>query len=252
MTRLHTGSPVDSQVEPASKEWHIGDVFDAALQTLVNDRCRRTYIHDMRGGLQAIYSALELLVRSAKQGAVNGTLIDNASALAKRALATHERVMLEIVNQLTLGEEKPVVVNVLNLIDEVQRFLRNDAAIRDIRIAVTGAKDVQVSAALNKLRTLLLALLAFSIDALPVGAELQIDVSRVREDACVALRGEMSCDEIPSAEALLRDQTSIVQPRDLILGGARHWLQKHGGRIELDSSATLRNALRIYYPLNTE
>jgi signal transduction histidine kinase len=240
---------VNSQVESTTKGWQIGDVFDAALQTWINERCRRAYVHDLRGGLQALYSSFELLARSAKQGVVSGTLIENASALAKRAMASHERVMLEIVDQLTVPEDAPVIVNVANLIEEVRRFLHNDASSRDIRISVTGDTNVQVSAALNKLRTMMLGLITLSIDALPAGAELQIDVAGVREDACVSLSSELPVGEVRSAEALLRDGQNIVAPRDLILGGARHWLQKCRGRIVVDPGASLHNTLRVYYPL---
>lgn len=243
---------VNLNVDSKTQGWQIDDVFDAALLTLINDRCRHAYVHDIRGRLQAVYSSFELLAKFARQGAVNGTLIDNASALAKRALASHERVVLEIVNQLTVPEDEPVVVNVANLIDEIQQFLRNDAASRDVRISVSGDKNVQVSAAPGKLRTLLLALLAFCIDALPAGAELQIDISRVRQDACVELRSELPFGEIRSAAALLRDQAGVVQPRDLILVSAQHWLQKHGGGIVVDRGATLHNVLRIYHPLIAE
>ncbi len=139
-----------SQVEPATKGWEIGDVFDAALQTLINDRCRQTYIHEMRGGLQAIHSSFELLVRSAKQGGVSGALIEHTSALAKRAMASHERDMLEIIDQLTVAEGEPAVFNVVNLIDEVRRFLRHDASSRSVGISVAGDKSLQVSAVLNQ------------------------------------------------------------------------------------------------------
>ncbi len=243
---------VNLNVDSETHGWQIDDVFAAALLTLINDRCRHAYVHDIRGRLQAVYSSFELLAKFARQGAVNGTLIDNASALAKRALASHERVVLEIVNQLTVPEDEPVVVNVANLIDEIQQFLRNDAASRDVRISVSGDKNVRVSAAPGKLRTLLLALLAFCIDALPAGAELQIDISRVRQDACVELRSELPFGEIRSAAALLRDQAGVVQPRELILVSAQHWLQKHGGGIVVDRGATLHNVLRIYHPLIAE
>jgi hypothetical protein len=239
---------VNPQVESTMKAWKIGDVFDAALQTLINDRCRRAYVHDIRGGLQAVYSSFELLARSAKQGAASGTLIDNASALVKRAMANHEHLIFEIVNQLTVPEDEPALVNVTSLIHDVLRFLRNEAASRDIRISVTGGKDMQVSATL-KLRTLLLALLTLCIDGLPAGAELLINVSRAGEDACVELLSDVSLGEIRSAEALSRDQPSVVQPREVILGGARYWLQQHGGRLVAQPGATLHDALRIYYPL---
>jgi signal transduction histidine kinase len=243
---------VNLDVESKAQRWQIDDVFAAALLTLINDRCRHAYLHDIRGHLQAVYSSFELLARSARQGAVNPALIDNAAALAKRALASHERVVLEIVNQLTVPHDEPVVVNLANLIEEIQQFLRNDAASRDVRISVSGDKNVQVSAALIKLRTLLLALIALSIDALPAGAELQIDISRVRDDACVELRSELSFGEIRSAAALLRDPAGVFQPRDLILVSVQHWLQKHGGGIVVDRGATAHNVLRIYHPLIAE
>jgi len=243
---------VNSQVEPTTKKWEIGDVFDAAMQTSINDRCRQAYIHEMRGGLQAIHSSFELMVRAAKQGGVNGALIEHAAALAKRAIASHERIMLEIVDQLTVPEGEPAIVNMINLMDEVQRFLRNDALSRNIRMSVAGDKSLQVSTALNKMRTLLLGLLTYSIDTLPVGAELKIDVSRASEEACVTFSGELSFGEIDSAEALLHDEARSIQPRDLILGWAQRWLQKHGGRVVLHPGAGPHNDLRIYYRLYKE
>jgi signal transduction histidine kinase len=230
----------------------MGDLLDGACQTLINERCRPAYVHDLRGGLQAVYSSFELLARAAQQGAVNATLIEKASALAKRAMASHERVMLQIIDRLTVSEDAPEVVNVANLIEEVQKFLRNDASSRDIRISVTGDKDVQVSAPLNKLRSLMLGLVTLSIDASPAGAELQIDVSRVREEACVSLSGELSVGDVPSAEALLRDAQILVEPRDLILGAARRWLEKCRGRIVVNPGASLHNALQVYHPLCVE
>jgi hypothetical protein len=252
MAQTKVTVPVNSQVEPATKQWEVGDVFDAALPTLINDRCRQSYIHEMRGGLQAIHSSFELLVRSAKQGEVSGALIEHAAALAKRAMASQERIMLEIIEQLTVSQVEPAIVNVINLLEEVQRFLRNDAFGRNVRISVAGDKTLQVSTVLNKLRTLLLGLLAFSIDTLPVGGELKIDVSCAGEDACISFCGELSFGEICSAEALLRDGARAVQLRDLLLGSTQHWLQKHGGRIVSQPGVGPHNDLRIYHPLIKE
>ena len=245
-------APVNSQVEPATKQWEVGDVFDAALPTLINERCRQSYIHEMRGGLQAIHSSFELLVRSAQQGGVSAPQVERAAALAKRAMASQERTMLEIIEQLTVSEGEPASVNVIELMSEVQRFLRNDASRRNVRISVAGDKSMQISTPLNKLRTLLLGLLAFSIDALPVGGELKIEVSCAAEDACVSFHSELSFGEICSAEAILRDGAREVQPRDLILGSMQRWLQKHGGRVVSRSGVGSHNDLRIYHPLCKE
>jgi len=45
-------------------ELQAGDVLDAAVQTLIDERCRRAYMHDMRGGLQAIYTSAVVELRS--------------------------------------------------------------------------------------------------------------------------------------------------------------------------------------------
>src|ERR1700723_1495399 len=91
--------------------WQAGDVLDAAVRTLINERCRQAYVHDMRGDLQAIYSSFELLARSAKHGAANAVLIENASSIAKRAMAHHEQALFEIVNQVVGPIDAPANTN---------------------------------------------------------------------------------------------------------------------------------------------
>ena len=76
-------------------------------------------------------------------------------------MASHERVMLEIIDQLTVSEGEPAGFNVIELMSEVRRFLRHDASRRNVRISVAGDKSMQISTPLNKLRTLLLGLLAY-------------------------------------------------------------------------------------------
>src|ERR1700686_1464743 len=98
--------------------WRAGEILDAAVQTLINERCHRAYVHDMRGGLQAVYSSLEVLARSAKNGTPNTVLIENASSIAKRAMANHERALVDIVNQVTGPDEAPTVVNLANMVKQ--------------------------------------------------------------------------------------------------------------------------------------
>ncbi len=49
-----------------------------------------------------------------------GRCIEHAAALAKRAMASQERIMLEIIEQLTVSQVEPAIVNVINLLEEVQ------------------------------------------------------------------------------------------------------------------------------------
>jgi signal transduction histidine kinase len=229
--------------------WQVEDVLDAAVQTLINERCRRAYMHDMRGGLQAIYTSFEALARSAKHGAQNAALIDNASSIAKRAMAHHEQALVEIVNQVTGPEDAPAVVNLESLVKQAQQFLRNEALCKGITLGLSGEHDVLVFSKRNKLRSLILGLLALGIDELTAGAELQVELSRVDGYALLELRSELTYNAIREAEDLLCRKPAGLGPQELVLGFARRWIVANGGRVEIHSPGGAQAALRIYYPL---
>jgi signal transduction histidine kinase len=229
--------------------WQAGDVLDAAAQTLINERCRRAYMHDMLGGLQAIYSSLELLARSAKRSAPDSALIDNATSIAKRAMANHEQAMVSIVNQVTGPEDAPMVLNLANLIRQAQQLLRNDAAGKGVALGLTGREDLQVFCGQNKLRSLILGLLALGIDASPAGAELHVELSCAGSYALLELRSEVTYDAICEAQELLCREPVNIRPQELVLGFARQWIKANGGRVEIPPRVGAQTGLRIYYPL---
>jgi hypothetical protein len=229
--------------------WQAGDVLDAAVQTLINERCRQAYVHDMRGGLQAIYSSFELLARSAKHGAANAVLIENASSIAKRAMAHHEQALAEIVNQVAGSVDAPVNTNLANLVKQAQHFLRNDALSKGVTLAFSGCEELLVFCPRNKLRSLILGLLALGIDGLPSGAELHVELSRVDGYVLLELRSELTYSAIREAQDLLCHEPVHLRPQELVLGYARHWIRASGGRVEIHSPADAQSGLRIYYPL---
>jgi len=142
----------------------------------------------MRGGLQAVYSSLEVLARSAKHGTPNTVMIENASSIAKRAMANHEQALVDIVNQVTGPDDAPAVVNLGTLVKQAQQFLRNDALSKGIKLSLSGSEDLLVFSQRNKLRSLILGLYALGIDGLPTGADLQVELSPVDGYALLELR----------------------------------------------------------------
>ncbi len=230
--------------------WQAGDVLDAAAQTLINERCHRAYIHDMRGGLQAVYSSLEVLARSAKQGAPNTGLIENASSIAKRAMANHEQALVDIVNQVTGPDDAPTIVDLASLVKQAQQFLRNDALSKGIRLGLSASEDVLVFSQRNKLRSLILGLLALGIDGLHKGAELNVELRRVEDYALLELRSDLTYNDIREAEELLCHEPVDLCPQELVLGFARRWIMANGGRVEIHAPVGARQTgLRIYHPL---
>jgi hypothetical protein len=203
----------------------------------------------MRGGLQAIYTSFEVLARSAKNGAQNPIQIEKASSLAKRAVAHHEQALTDIVNQVTGPEGAAEVVDLARLVEQAQQFLRNDALSRGISLRLSGMQNVLVLSQKNKLRLILLGLLATGIDASPSGAELRVELSRVESFALLELCSEYAYGAILEAEELLCREPVAVRPEELVLGFARQWISSKGGRVEIHSPAGERPGVRIYYPL---
>ncbi len=229
--------------------WQLGDVLDAAVQTLINERCRPAYMHEMRGGLHEIHTSFELLARSAKHGGQNEAMIDNASLIAKRAMAHHEQALVDIVNQVTGPDDAPTAVNLSSVVKQAQHFLRNDALSKGITMKVFGCEDVPVLSRRNKLRSLILGLLALGIDASPKGAELQVELSRADGYALLELRSELTYGVIRKAADLLCREPVELVPQELVLGFARQWIVANGGRVEMHPAAGKQTGLRIYYPL---
>lgn len=226
-----------------------GDVLDAAVQTLINERCRRAYMHDMRGGLQAIYSSLELLTRSAKNAVQNPALIDGAASIAKRAMANYEQSMIAIVNQVTGPGDTPAVLNLSTLVQQAQQFLRNDALAKQIALGLSGRNDLLVLSEPNKLRSVILGLLALAIDASPTGAELHVELSSAGAFAMLELRSQVAFEAIHEAQNLPCCERVSLTTQELVLGFARRWLTANGGRMQVPGADDARSGLRLLYPL---
>jgi signal transduction histidine kinase len=229
--------------------WQAGDVLDAAVQTLINERCRQAYMHDMRGGLQAIYSSIELLARSAKNGAQNPALVDSAASLAKRATANHDQSVADIVNQVTGPDGVAAILNLADLVQQSMHFFRNDALAKGIALSFSGREELLILSERNKLRSMLLGLFALSIDALPPGAVLHLELSSADSYAVLELRSTLTYDAIRDTQELFLQDPVNLGFQELVLGSARRWIMTHGGRMEISPSADGHTALRIFYPL---
>jgi signal transduction histidine kinase len=229
--------------------WQAGDVLDAAVQTLINERCRHAYLHDMRGGLQAIYSSIELLARSAKNGAQNPALVDSAASLAKRAMANHDRSVGDIVNQVTGPDGAPEILNLSDLVRQSRHFLRNDALARNITVSFSGPEELLVMSERNKLRSMLLGLLAAGIDSLPPEADLCLELSCVDRYAVLELRSTLTYEAIRETQEIFCQEPVNLGFQELVLGSARRWIMSNGGRMEISPCTNGNTTLRIWYPL---
>jgi hypothetical protein len=223
-------------------------MLEAAAYALVSERCRLSYLHDARGGLQALYSAVELLVRAAKDPGGNPALAEKAAVLARRAVQKQEKSLVELLNQTTPQSEIASTVNVADLVSDILRFIRNDAASKSIAFRLEAAGDVLILAQPLKFRLLILGLCSTLTDGLAPGSVVGVAVARADPEALVEFRSAVSCAAV-NPEDLWNPAGAMASACELLMALTQHWAAANGGRLALCTEAHLPNTLRLYYPL---
>jgi hypothetical protein len=225
------------------------DVLEAAVYAFVTERYRRSYLHDIHGDLQGLYGGVELLVRAADGRASNAALADKAAALVKRALQNHEKMLIDLVNQVAPRSETPTAVNMGDLAADVLRFVRNDFASKSVTFRLKSAPDVVVLAQPGRLRTLILGLSAAAADGLAPESVVEVDVARSEAHAVLEFRSMKSYRAFAadSEEAWCAGSAASC-PDELVLALTRRWMFAIGGRVELTGDG-VPSTMRIFYPL---
>jgi hypothetical protein len=200
-------------------------LLEADLHVRVSSRCRRAYLHDLRDGLQAISGAVDLLARSSVASGDNRPLIDRASDLSRRAVTTYEQCVAGILDDLLFPADLPVAVKVGDLLQEVTKFLRNDAASKEIALRLAREHEVTLDIPRRKLRLLLLGILTALID-------------RLGADAVIGIQAKIRFEEGLGAGS--REWLAVTV--------ARNVSASHGGRIEFDDLDPGR-CLRLIFPV---
>jgi hypothetical protein len=229
-------------------ELRLPDVLEAAARATINERCARAYMHDIRGSMQAVFSALELLGRSARSDTHNRLRIEKACSLAATAIDRHEKSTLAVMQLLTAQHAASAAVDLAELVGDVVHFLRNDAANREISIQLSTQGALPIAAERNTLHIVIVGLLTIAIDEAPDGSELTVQLSRRGDEAVLSISSEVGYADAPDPEELWRLPAIRLQPRELTLMFARRFLTANGGHMEFDLGTTRHGALHLYYP----
>ena len=228
----------------------ISDVLEAAAYAVVGERCRQAHLHDARGELQTLHSAIELLTRAAKTPGENVALADKASALAKRALAMHEKSLVELLNRMTPHDAAVAPLNVGRLVSEALRILRNDALSKSIEFRFEALADVSIAAQPNLCEMVILGLCAMTVDELAPGASIAVTVGRADGQAYVGWNSDIPWPAVRKPEELWHSARASLSPYELLLAVAWRWTTSNGGRVELPADPQVRDMMRIYYPVH--
>lgn len=258
----------------------LADICDIAARAAINDRTAAVYLHDIRGTMQALFSVVELLGRSARSGTVNPDRVEQAWTLARRAIERHEQTTLGAFQALTLQPVGAAVVDVRGLLKDVVHLVHNYAESQGVSIAVHdassrvsagvsvsvgvgvdvgvggvagGDNDVEshslrISVERNTLQTLLTGLCATAIGEMAAGGTLGLSSERRGGDAVITLDLPAGLFAIPDATDAGSGQTASFQHKELIVSSAVRFLSKNAGSLSITAGSPGRSVLRILYP----
>ena len=217
----------------------LEDVLDAAALSIVNARCRQAYVHELRGALQSVQSAIELLSRAVKRPGVDEARLDSIVGLAKRAMAAQEQALMGVVEHMTMRPASADRADLAEILAGVERFLRNDAAHKDMRLEIHSVPDITVAVPSARFRSLLLGLFAVCVDAMPAESTLRVDLSRhtdarlAREIADVEVRSGLSWGAMFDGQEKHFGEAAELRSDELILSALRRLIVAHEGAIAI-------------------
>ena len=153
------------------------ELQELALRAIVAQRCQRAYLHDLRGGLQAISSSFELLSRAASAKPPNTELVEKSTTFFKRATLEHERTLGRSLVDICGSSEERGPLELRGLLQEVASFLQNDAFSKDVKLELLADDAVCVAANRSNVRLVVLSLLTQGMDQSVPGTTITIRLS---------------------------------------------------------------------------
>jgi signal transduction histidine kinase len=229
-----------------NEQW--SELFEVAARASINERCALSYLHDVRGSMQALFSAVELLGRSLR-GSADRERVDRACELARRAINQHEKTTIGALEVLTLQHIEASAFDVGPLLADVAHFLRNEAAAREIRITIDVEDDLRISAERGRLQILLVGLLTAAMDVLPKGSTLPVSLGRNGDDAVIRIGSDGGYSSIDVGHDIRHLAGVELGAKELTLLFARRFLDAGAGRLEITAPGGSQGQLQIFYPV---
>lgn len=222
----------------------LESILQAAVRNRICFLCGHAYLHELRGGLQAIHSAVELLARSGT--AADPAIAAKASGIAKRAIATHESTITRVFDDIIADQHGPQEFDLGALAGECVQLLQNPAAARGVALSLIVQEALMIRARRSQLRISILGVILSALRNMPQGSQLRLLAAR--GDGGVALRFEGtdfgSWQALPGPAAL-----ATADLDDLILPVSQRVVAADGGRMWTEAAAGAGGALCIDYPV---
>jgi CheY-like chemotaxis protein len=180
----------------------------AALQAQVLARCKGVLNHDVRNAVQGIHAGIELIARTTNPAVAAKVSPAECIAMLKEQLVNLQSTLERMISDTTLGAEKPVRFDLVELLNNALRLLRHEAGIPQARI--NAPAHAYVLARQGLVRTVLLALLFDAADHAKGGGSIIIEVN-AEERVSLRITVEGSRPAVATSATLYKVTDSILR-----------------------------------------
>jgi signal transduction histidine kinase len=226
----------------------LARILEPALHALIASRCHRAYRHDLRNGLQGIYGGFDALGRLLQTPARDAAKVERTTDFVRQAITGHEKSLERVLHGLAPLEQPAELIDAGVMLQELAKFLTNDAAAQRVSLRTSVAEPAPVRVRPQKLRLALLSLLIDAIDAIDAtasGSALQLASTVANDRVLIELAD--SRPVVAEVDPWALDLTTVPPQRGLTLFVVRQLVLGEGGTIECESGAgrTVRISLGI-------
>ncbi len=220
--------------------------LEPALHAVIAMRCHRAYRHDLTNGLQGIYGGFDALTRLLQLPVRDVAKVERTHDLVRQAITAHEKSLERVLHGLAPLEQPAARLDICVMLQELVKFLINDAAAHRVTLRGPQSTGVMVQARPHKLRLILLSLMIDAIDAMSSGGALQADATTADQDVLLELSDERP-GELP-VDPWALDLSSVPAHRGWTLFVVRHLVATEGGSILCAARASGGRKIRISLP----
>lgn len=182
--------------------------------------------------MQALFSAIELLGRSAK-AAADPQRLDKVVDLARRAIQQHEKSSLQVLELLTQQRGEPSAVDLNELLRETAHLLRSASSAKHVKVELNAEPDGMVKLHRAALQSVLIGLIGAAIDASPAGATLHLWLRRQERETVIQIGSHGGLGEIDTVDPAKPLPTSPFAMSSLLVWYVRQVLSENRATFEI-------------------
>lgn len=219
------------------------ELLTLAASAAINQRAAGAYLHDLRGSMQALQGAMELLTRITKTGVADLERREKASALAKRAVSNHDALINTLFNRLSGGALRTAGMpkgfdaepfSWTTLLQEAIYFSRQESDRAQIKFLFLPGDDLYIAADRDQVFVLTVGLLHLALDTFERLNQVEIKLFEAAGFAVLSI-------QVGAAH--------VLDSNAMTLRYGEHFLSSLGGDLKLQTINTEMPLLVARFPV---